>query len=171
MHICVLDWYHFYLNHSCGSRIAKTIQEVCYWKYFVTQAELFAKTCKICKQLKKRKTLYGHLPPKNIAELKPWDLVHIELIGPYSKSIRHQKPCGTVIRNNASLTFMPMIDPATSWSKIAEIPTFDLEEVVLDNDEYIYKLSARVSKLFNNTWLCRYPRPRKVVFGNGSEFK
>ena len=25
--------------------------------------------------------------------------------------------------------------------------------------------------MFNNTWLCRYLRPRKVVFDNGSEFK
>ena len=25
--------------------------------------------------------------------------------------------------------------------------------------------------MFNNTWICRYPRPRKVVFYNGSEFK
>ena len=25
--------------------------------------------------------------------------------------------------------------------------------------------------MFNNTWLCRYPRPRKVVFDDGSEFK
>ena len=112
MRICVLDFYHFYLNHSCGSRIAKTIQEVCYWKYFVTQAELFAKTCKICKQLKKRKTLYGHLSPKNIAELKPWNTVYVDLIGTHSKSIRQQQPGGTVIQKNASLTFMKMIDTA-----------------------------------------------------------
>ena len=25
--------------------------------------------------------------------------------------------------------------------------------------------------MFNNTWLCRYPRPCKVVLDNGSEFK
>ena len=30
------------------------------------------------------------MPPKNIAELKPWDLVHVDLIGPYSKSIIQQ---------------------------------------------------------------------------------
>ena len=31
----VLDWYHFYLNHSGGSRLAKTIREVWYWKGLV----------------------------------------------------------------------------------------------------------------------------------------
>ena len=88
MHRCVLDWYHFYLNHPVGSRLAKKIREVCYWKGLVTQEELFAKMCKTCQKFKKRSTIYGHLPPKNIAEIKPWDTVHLDLIGPYSKSIR-----------------------------------------------------------------------------------
>ena len=66
---------------------------------------------------------------------------------------------------------MTMIDPAIGWFDIVEITTFALEEVKLGNDEYIDKSSARVSQLFNNTWICRYLRPRKVVFDNGSEFK
>ena len=62
---------------------------------------------------------------------------------------------------------MTMIDLATGWFEIVEISTFYLEEVTIGNDEYICKSSARVSQLFNNTWLCRYPRPQKVVFDNG----
>ena len=77
------------------------------------KAELFSKTCKTCQQFKKRKTIYGHLPTKNIAELKPWGLVHVYLIGPYIKSIRQQNPCGAIIWKNVSLTSMMMIDPAT----------------------------------------------------------
>ena len=73
------------------------------------------------------------MPPKNIAELKPWDLVHVDLIGTYNNSIRQQQPCGTVISSNYSLTFVTMIDPATGWLYIVEIPTFDLNEVELDN--------------------------------------
>ena len=64
-----------------------------------------------------------------------------------------------------------MIDPATGWFVIVEIHMFDLEEVTLGNYEYIDKSSVRVSQLFNNTWLCRYQRPRKFVFDNGYEFK
>ena len=101
------------------------------------QAEMFAKTCKICQQFKNRKTIYGHLPPKNIAELKPWDAVHVNLIGPYFKSIRQQHPGGNVILNNASITYMTMIYPATGWFEIFEVPTFDPEELALDNDEYL----------------------------------
>ena len=167
----MLDWYHLYLNHPGGSRLAKTIREVCYWKSLVTQAELFDRMCKTYKQFKKRKTLYGHLPPKNIAELKPWDTVHVDLISPYRKSIRQHQTGGTVIRNTASITCMMMIYPATGWFKIVKINMFDLEGVAIGNDEYIDKSSARVSQLFKNTWLCRYSRPQKVVFGNGSKFK
>ena len=92
------------------------------------QAELFSKTCKDCQQFKERKSLSGNLPPKNIAELKPWDSVHVDLISPYKKSIRQKKPGGTIIRNNASLTCMKMIEPTTGWFDIAKITTFDLDE-------------------------------------------
>ena len=51
---------------------------------------------------------------------------------------------------------MIFVDPATGWFEIAKIPD---------------KTSARISQIFNNTWLSRYPRPRKVIFDNGNEFK
>ena len=82
MYRSVIDWYHFYLDHTSGSRLAKEIRYVCYWKYIVMQAGCFAKTCKICQQFKMRKILYGHLPPNHIAELKTWDSVREDLIGP-----------------------------------------------------------------------------------------
>ena len=132
---------------------------------------MFAKTYKTCQQFKNRKTLYRHLLPKNIKELKPLDLVHVDLIGPYSKSIRPHYLGGAIMQKDDSLTCMTMIDPATGWFEVVEIMTFDLDELTAGNDEYIDKSSARVSQLFNNTWLCRYLRPRKVVFDNGSEFK
>ena len=92
----------------------------------------------------------------------------MDLIGPYSKSIRKQRPGGAIIHNNDSLTCMKMIDPATVWFKIVDILTFDLDEVTAGNDEYIDKSSARVSHLFNSAWMCRYPRPHKVLFDSGS---
>ena len=84
-------------------------QEVCYWKGLVARAERYAKLCKICQQFKKRNNIYGHLPPKNIAELNLWDTFHVELIRPYSKSIRHHNMGSVIIKNNFSLTCMTMI--------------------------------------------------------------
>ena len=66
---------------------------------------------------------------------------------------------------------MTIIDPATGCFEIFEIPTFDLNEVMAGNDEYIDKSSDRVSHMFNNTWICKYPGPFKFVFDNRYEFK
>ena len=66
---------------------------------------------------------------------------------------------------------MNIIDLATGWFEIVDIPTFNLNDVTAGNDEYTDKSSARVSQPFNNTWLCRYTHPQTVVFDNGSEFK
>ena len=38
--------------------------------------------------VKNSNNLYGNIITKIIVELKPWDLVHVDLIGPYAKSIR-----------------------------------------------------------------------------------
>ena len=133
----VLDWYQLYLNHPYDSRLYKTIREVCYWKGVVIQAELYSKPCSICQQFKNRKTVYGRLPHKNIAELKLWDTVHVDLIGPYIKYIRQQHLDGAIINNNVSLSCTTMIDHATGWFEIFEVPTYDLDEVMGGNYEYI----------------------------------
>ena len=71
---------------------------------------------------------------------------------------------------------MTIVDPATGWFEIAQVPIFDI--VWKDNDiidtwdkSALDKSLARISQLFNQVWLSRYPRPNKVVFDNGSEFK
>ena len=62
-----------------------------------------AKTCKIFQQFKKRKNIYGYLLPNHIAELKPWYLVHVDMIDTYSKSIIQQHSGGAIIWKNVSL--------------------------------------------------------------------
>ena len=56
---------------------------------------------------------------------------------------------------------MMMFDPTTGWFNIVDIRTFELDEVTAGNDEYIDRSSARVSQLFNNTYIFRYPHPAK----------
>ena len=63
--------------------------------------------------VKKENTIYGRLTPKNTAELKPFDTVHVDLIGTYSKSMRQQHTGGAIINNNVSITCMTMINRAT----------------------------------------------------------
>ena len=115
LRICVLHWYHFYLNQPGGSILDKTIQWLCYWKGLGTKAELYDKLCKIYQQFKHIKNVYGRLSPNNISELKPWDTVNVDLIGLYSKSLRQHHLEGAIIKNNVSLTCMMMIEPTTGF--------------------------------------------------------
>jgi len=67
-----------------------------------------------------------------------------------------------------------MIDPATGWFEIIELPLAsitvkrkgeEISEIIID------KSSAQIAKLFNKQWLSRYPRAKTIVYDNGSEFK
>ena len=166
-----LGWFHHYLNHPGGDRLGNTIAQTCYWSGLMNAAKNHVKRCKTCNALKVKPKKYGHLPPKILGEMKSWDTVHVDLIGPYSVTINQRQANGSIRKKDVQLMCMTMIDPATGWFEIAEVPAFDIEDVKRGNHELIDKTSARISQVFNQIWLSRYPRPRKVVFDNGSEFK
>jgi hypothetical protein len=73
---------------------------------------------------------------------------------------------------------LAMINPASSWFKIAELPvverlrrqTVNGKELLIA-DEIFDKTSECIAKLVNNTWLCRYPQCCHIIYDNGSEFK
>lgn len=155
----LIRWYHHFLCHPGATRLTKTLQQICYWEGMTYQCEQYCKRCKICQMNKKRKTKYGHLPPKEVGELKPWERVHVDLIGPYTKTVKQIQPgLDKPKKVDLELIAMTFIDPATGWFEIAEVPAKD-------------KSSARISNLFDDVWLARYPRPKEVIFDNGSEFK
>jgi len=73
---------------------------------------------------------------------------------------------------------LTMIDPASSWLEVVELPTITrvmtkkvngkertIEEEIFD------KSSDRIARLVNKIWLCRYPRCRYLIYNNGSEIK
>ena len=62
-------------------------------------------------------------------------MVHVDLIGPYSRSTRQQHPGGAIIKNYVSLTCMTMIDPAMGLFEIIKVPTYELDEVTGGNYE------------------------------------
>ena len=77
------------------------------------------------------------MTPNNIAEIKHWDTVHVDLPGPYIKSTRQQHPDVTTIKNDVSNTCMKMINQDMGWFEIVKVPKFDLDNVKGGNDEYI----------------------------------
>ena len=99
----------------------------------------------------------------------------MDLIGPY-----------TLLKgkDRTQIDFMcvTMIDPATSWFKIVELPSeldipmgTQVHKGLLTHKQkkepYFDKTSATVGSLINRTWFCRYPRSQYIVYNNGSEFK
>jgi hypothetical protein len=79
-----------------------------------------------------------------------------------------------------------MIDPATSWFEIVELPTVTQETTVLPagkgkkvtfdkntkvTEPYFDKSAAQISNLVYKTWLSRYPRCQYIIYDNGSKFE
>ena len=98
------------------------------------------------KDIKKQKRHYVQLPAKN-AEAQPWEILCVDLIGPYHIRRKGKKPL--------QLQVITMIDPATGWFEFAEI---------------LSKESIMVAEQVDKNWLCCYPQPTKVIYDRGSEF-
>ena len=71
-----------------------------------------------------------------------------------------------------------MIDPATSWFKVLELPLVHRLNTVTVNgkessiiEEIFNKTSERIARLVNKMWLSRYPRCSYIIYDNGGEFK
>lgn len=143
-----LNWYHHWLCHPGETRLEKTLRSTMTWPGLTSHAKRHCKTCVMCQKAKKQRRKYGKLPPK-IAEAQPWVEVCVDCIGPYTIGKTGKAP---------KLQCLTMIDPASSWFEIAFVPEKDFN-------------SARISQLFNQHWLCRYPRCSRVRYDNGSEFK
>ena len=161
----ILDWYHHYLLHPGETRLEETLKATMYWPGMTTAIRKHVKVCDRCQKGKKRKWKYGQIPEK-IAEIIPWRCVCVDLIGPYTIKAKD----GTIL----DFMCLTMIDPATGWFEIVELPNTDIT-FVKDKEEItkviIDKSSTVVSRLFNKSWLSRYPRAQYVIYDNGSEFK
>ncbi len=105
--------------------------------------------------------------------ITPWEAACVDLISPYMLR-------GT---DGTEIDFMclTMIDPASSWFEIAELPVVELaptshsktkaETHNKTKDAYFDKSSNMISTLVNRTWFSRYPRCQHIIYDNGSEFK
>jgi hypothetical protein len=140
-----------------------------YWKGMCTTIWSLTKSCRSSQIIKRRSCKYGHLPPK-IVVTNPWECLCVDLIGLYTLKDK----------DNLQIDFMAltMINPASSWFEIAELPvveqlhpqTVNGKELLIA-DEIFDKTSEPIAKLVNKTWLCRYPRCCYLIYDSRSEFK
>jgi hypothetical protein len=94
---------------------------VMYWKGMHTTIRRYIKFCRSCQVNKRHSQKYGHLPPKLVITT-PWKTLGVDLIGPYTLKGK----------DGSSIDFMclTMINPATSWFEIVELPTVTQEMTV-----------------------------------------
>ena len=142
---CV-NWYHDYLLHPGESRTEFTIGQHYTWIGMRTTITTHCKRCPICAKRKKKELKYGELPPKPAPEIIPWHTLCIDLIGDYKFGYKE---------NEATLTCLTMIDPATGY--------FELVEVDRKRADYI-------ANHLEMAWLSRYPWPTEIVMDKGNEF-
>ena len=141
----VIKFYHDNLRHPGVTRTLQTIQQFMVWPKMQPFIEKYVNQCAICQMFKRSTKKYGKLPTK-IPVTVPWVEVHVDHIGPYSQSDHPN-----AIRYYA----LSIIDPATSWVELCPLPNLT---------------AATTCTEFDNQWLCRYPRPFKCIFDQGSAF-
>lgn len=144
----VTNWYHEMLCHPGETRTELTINQHLTWENLRKSVNQVCSTCHICQLTKRTKKKYGKLPEKQ-AEAIPWETLCVDMIGPYT--IKRKKP-----KLDLELWCVTMIDPATGWFEIKEVPGTKRADVV--------------ANIVEQTWLNRYPWPDKVILDRGTEF-
>ncbi len=87
-----------------------------YWKGMHTNIQRYVKTCQSCQVNKRHSQKYGHLPPKLVITTS-W-----KALGPYTLKGKDG--------SSIDLMCLTMIDPATTWFEIVELPTVAQEMTV-----------------------------------------
>ncbi len=141
----VTEWYHTHLLHPGETRMELTLAQHYCWRGLRSTVQRVCRACTVCKRLKPKYGKYGKLPPKQ-PETIPWHTLCIDLIGPYTFGKK---------KNEVHLHCLTMIDPATGWFEITEIPN---------------RQADYVANALELTWLTRYPWPTEVIMDRGREF-
>ena len=160
-----IQWYHHWLQHPGHTRLEETLRATMTWPGMRDMVRQHVKQCRSCQVNKRRKVQYGHVPSKRVITT-PWEALCVDLIGPYTLKGKD----GTII----DFMCLTMIDPATSWFEIVELPVVlkeDKDGKKVIETETFDKTSAQISRLVNKSWFSRYPRCRQCIYDNGSEFK
>ena len=137
----IIQWYHTVLLHPGHDRSERTISQHFWWPKLREHIRLHVKACPECQHNKCRQAKYGLLSPM-VAEATPWDKQCVDLIGPYT--IRHKG------KENLVCKAVTMIDPATGWFEVQEIPDARSDTVanVIDQ-EWFHRFMKilRISKI------------------------
>eukprot|EP00804_Cyclotella_cryptica_P014389 CCRYP_015556-RA/>CCRYP_015556-RA protein AED:0.20 eAED:0.20 QI:0/0/0/1/0/0/2/0/270 len=160
---------------TVDTRLKETLRTAMYWKGMRNTIRKYVKNSHAWQVNKRHMHKYGKLPTK-FAITNPWEVLCVDLISPYTIKGKD----GTVI----DFMCLTMMDPASSWFEIVELPVITEAIIPLDTKRrkgkktheepklaYFDKSPAMISNLVNMTWFSRYPRCQYIIYDNGSKFK
>ena len=132
-----------------ASRLERNIRRHFYHPDITKVINNIVKGCEECQKYKRGSRQYGLLAPRDVVPL-PWQEIHCDTVGPWKISLRG----GRELVFNA----MTIIDPSTNLVEIVKLikdhPTSEMAAAAVENN-----------------WIARYPRPKKCITDQGSEFK
>ncbi len=110
----LLHWYHDYLQHPGVRRMQATMKEHLYWPGMDQAVAKYVKTCTVCQEFKITATKkYGKIPLPRSAETKPWEEVHVDMIGPWTVQFTLANQPGTA--KIEQLLALTIVDKGTGW--------------------------------------------------------
>jgi hypothetical protein len=120
-----VSWYHHYLQHPGHSRLEETMRSVMYWKGMRGTIRSYVKSCRSRQVNKRHSQKYRHVPLKLVITI-PSKALCVDLIGPYTLNGK----------DGSSIDFMclTMIDPATNWFEIVELPKLQKKTMITKLD-------------------------------------
>ena len=122
-----VEWYHTTLCHPGETRTELTMAQHYCWKGMKNTIKQVCSRCPTCQLTKKTSQKLGHLTPKK-AEIRPWETLCIDLIGPYKIGVVDEECSGKSMdsppkkrkgrapkpkKRELTLHCLTMIDPAT----------------------------------------------------------
>ena len=138
-----VQWYHIVTGHPGSKKLRLTMEQRYHHPNMRRYIDNFA--CEDCQKHKLDGKGYGLLPMRDLKE-QPFEEVAVDLIGPWKVQVR-----GKPYEFNA----LTAIDTVTNLVEIVRIDK---------------KTSEHITARFAQSWMARYPWPKRCVHDNGGEF-
>ena len=139
----VIKWFHQVLGHPGNNRMRDAIQARYWHPNLRSYIDKFA--CGICQKHKLSGRQFGLLPERDV-RTHPWQEVAVDLIGPWAVNIRDQ------------------------WYEFNALTSIDMVTNLVEIIRVDRKTSAHIRTKFEQSWLARYPWPKRCIHDNGGEF-
>ena len=102
----IVEWFGANICHPGAKRQYHTIRPTFYWPGIKRSIVDFVKACVTCKRDKLHggPQKYGKLPPRDLETINPFDVVHVDMMGPYG--------------NDRSYA-LTVVDEGTRWLEVS----------------------------------------------------